>query len=91
MAKKKVSQAMHRQKLRAKRAVSLEFRPPLIRVVPGDLENGLRDLTSVFDDLLDAELCGSGFERDAIIFGVLRRLYVVRNMLGAYTARAVAS
>ncbi|HKO46639.1 MAG TPA: hypothetical protein VJV79_02895 [Polyangiaceae bacterium] len=66
-------------------------RPALIQVVPGDLENGVRDLTAVFDDLIDAEMCGSGFERDALVFGVLRRLYHVRGMLGAYTKKAVAS
>ena len=74
-----------------KRSTVRPIRPTLIQVVPGDLEHGIRDLTAVFDELLDAEMCGSGFERDAAIFGALRRLYIVRGMLSAYAQKAVAS
>ena len=82
--------ARKRTKARKRSAVR-PIRPTLIQVVPGDLDHGIRDLTAVFDELLDAEMVGSGFERDAVIFGVLRRLYIVRGMLSAYATKAVTS
>ena len=85
--------APKRSKVAKRKATRRAVQHPMIQVVPGDLENGIRDLTSVFDDLIDAEMggSGSGLERDAAIFGVLRRLYSVRGMLGAYAAKAVVS
>jgi hypothetical protein len=91
MATKKVTQGTRAPKKRVEKPVSEGIRAALIQVVPGDLNDGVRDLQSVFDDLIDAEMVGVGAEHDAIVFGALKRLCNVRNTLSLYAAKAVAS